>query len=218
MTPEQVLAELAGDLPAATLVLGPAAWPLVTQAAGPGWLLRHDLAAGDARQVRESTWLLPCEDVRVVALCLDKASDPVQNMLLKVLEEPSPGTRFVLAAERRPLPTVVSRCRLLVVGREADGEPVDSRDVAAVATAIRAARSGQAALLSQTLRNWVPAQARLLAVWAAERVSGQWRVFGPDTVPGVSDDQALRLLGELGRYPGAKMGTTVALDAVFSQG
>lgn len=223
MTPEQVLAELAGDLPPATLVLGPGAWTLVTQAAGPEWLLRHDLAAGEARQVRESTWLLPCGDVRVVALCLDKASDLVQNMLLKVLEEPSPGTRFVLAAEtaaaeRRPLPTVVSRCRVLVVGRETEDEPVDSRDLAAVTTVIRAARSGQAALLSQTLRNWVPAQAKLLAVWAAERVSGQWKVFGPDTAPGVSADQALHLLGELTRYQGAKMGTMVALDAVFSQG
>jgi hypothetical protein len=218
MTPEQVLAELAGDLPPATLVLGPGAWPLVTLAAGPEWLLRHDLAAGDAREVRESAWLLPCGTVRVVALCLDKASVQVQNMLLKALEEPPPGTRFVLAAGKRPLPTVVSRCRVLVVGSEAAQEPADSKDKAAVATALRAARSGQASLLAQNLRNWLPAHARLLTVWAAEAVSGQWRVFDAGTAPGVSAEQAMRLLTELARYPGAKLGTMTALDTVFLQG
>lgn len=218
MTPEQVLAELAGELPPATLVLGPGAWALVAQAAGPEWLLQHDLAAGDARQVRESAWLLPRGGVRVVALGLDKASEQVQHMLLKVVEEPPPGTRFVLAAEHRPLPTVVSRCRLLVAGREEAQDAADSRDKAAVAAAVRAARSGQGVLLAQTLRNWVPAQARLLTVWAAEAVSGQWKVFGPDTAPGVSTEQAMRLLTELARYPGAKAGTFAAFDAAFAQG
>jgi hypothetical protein len=218
MTPDQVIAELAGDLAPATLVLGPGSWPLVTQAAGPEWLLRHDLSAGDARQVRESAWLLPCGSLRVIALCLDKVTAQGQNMLLKVLEEPPAGTRFVLAAERRPLPTVVSRCRVLVVGQEAAGEPADPRDKAAVSTALRAARSGQAVLLAQTLRNWLPAQARLLAVWAAEAASGQWKVFDSGTAPGVSADQAVRLLAELACYPGAKLGALVALETVFSAG
>lgn len=216
MTPEQVIADLAGDLAPATLVLGPGAWALVTQAAGPEWLTGTDLSAADARQLRGNVWLLPSRGVRVVALCLDKATAQVQNMLLKMLEEPAPGTSFVLAAERRPLPTVVSRCRVLVAGREAAEEPADPRDKAAVATVLRAARSGQSVLLAQTLRNWLPAQARLLAVWAGEAASGQWGVFDTGTAPGVSSDQAMRLLTELARYPGAKMGALVALEAVFS--
>jgi DNA polymerase III, delta subunit len=218
MTPDQVIAELAGDLPPATLVLGPGSWPLVTLAAGPEWLLRHDLSAGEARQVRESVWLLPCGGVRVVALCLDKVTAQGQNMLLKVLEEPPPGTRFVLAAESRPLPTVVSRCRVLVVGQVAAGQDADPRDRAAVATVLRAARSGQSALLAQTLRNWLPVQAKLLTVWAAEAASGQWKVFDTGTAPGVSAEQAMRLLTELARYPGAKLGALVALESVFSAG
>ena len=218
MTPEQVIAELAGGLPPAVLVLGPGSWALVTQSAGADWLTGSDLSAADVRQLRENVWLLPSRSVRVVALCLDKVSAQVQNMLLKVLEEPPESTRFVLAAEQRPLPTVVSRCRVLVVGQEVAGESADSRDRAAVATALRAARSGQSALLAQTLRNWVPAQAKLLAVWAAEAVSGQWRVFDVGTAPGVSTEQAMRLLTELARYPGAKLGALVALEAVFSPG
>jgi hypothetical protein len=218
MTPEQVIAGLAGDLPPATLVLGPGSWSLVTRAAGPDWITGSGLSAGDVRQLRENVWLLPSRGVRVAGLCLDGASAQVQNMLLKVLEEPPPGTRFVLAAESRPLPTVVSRCRVLVLGGEDAREPASAQDKTAVATVIRAARSRQTALLAQNLRNWVPAQARLLAVWAGEAASGRWVVFGPDTVPGVSPGQALRLLAELARYQPTRLGVLVALDAVFSPG
>ena len=216
MTPEQVLAELAGELPPATLVLGPGAGALVLGAcAVHGWPFRFDLNAAAARDIRDNAWWAS-RGARVTALNLDGASAQVQNMLLKTLEEPPDCTRFVLAAARRPLPTVVSRCRVLVAAREAGPEPADSRDKAAVASVVRAARSGQAALLAQNLRGWLPAQAQLLAVWAAEAVSGQWKVFGPDIAPGVSPEQALRLLTELARYPGARLGTRVALEAVFS--
>ncbi len=182
-------------------------------------MLKPDLDAATARMLRGLAWLLPASaGERVMALDLRTASEQVQNMLLKILEEPPEQTKFVLAAERRPLLTVVSRCRVLVVGREPGEESADPRDKAAVATALRAARTGQTLLLSQNLRNWVPSQAKLLTVWAAEAVSGRWHVFGPDTAPGVSADQAMRLLTELARCPGTKLGALVALDAVFSQG
>jgi hypothetical protein len=218
MTPEQVIAELAGDLPPATLVLGPGAWPLVSSVVLDSWVVIPKLNAEAARIVRHSSHLMAARGTREVAVNLDGATEQAQNMLLKVLEEPPASTRFVLAAERRPLSTVVSRCRVLVAGREEAGEPADARDVAAVATALRAARSGQVPLLAQVLRNWLPAQGKLLAVWAAEAVSGQWETFSPDTAPGVSAGQATRLLTELARYPGAKLGALVALEAVFSQG
>jgi hypothetical protein len=220
VTPEQVTAELAGDLPSATLVLGPGAWELLKSAGAmrPEWLYRWDLDASCARVIRSEAWRRAPGAFRVNVLQVDGTSAQVQNMLLKVLEEPPGCTKFVLAATVRPLSTVVSRCRVLVLGQEAVSLPADSRDKAAVATALRAARSGQAALLAQTLRNWLPVQAKLLSVWAAEAVSGQWQVFDAGIAPGVSTEQAMRLLTELARYPGAKIGTLVALEAVFSPG
>lgn len=215
MTPEQVIAELAGDLPPATLVLGPGSWPLVSGAALDGWVVIPKLNAEAARIVRDSSYLMTARGTREVALNLDDTTAQVQNMLLKVLEEPPGSTRFVLAAESEPLPTVLSRCRVLVLGREAPGAAADPQDKAAVAAALRAARSGQVSLLARNLRGWLPAQARLLGLWASEAASGQWHLFGPDTAPGVSADQALRLLAELARYPGARLGPLVALQAVF---
>lgn len=216
MTPDQVRTALWADLPPATLVLGPGARGLVLGALPEhGW---RDLNVAAARQIRDEVYLAAPSGSRVIVACLDGASTQVQNMLLKVIEEPPASTRFVLAAEHRPLPTVVSRCRVLVVGQETAGEPPDPRDRAAISTALRAARSGQSVLLAQTLRNWLPAQAKLLTVWAAEAVSGQWKVFEAGTAPGVSAEQAMRLLTELARYPGAKTGALVALEAAFSQG
>jgi DNA polymerase III, delta subunit len=219
MTPYEVRAALAGELPPATLVLGPGAWDVVDGPGGLGADIHHrSLTAELARDVCAVAAWMPTGDRTVITLNLGGASAQVQNMLLKVLEEPPESTRFVLAAESRPLPTIVSRCRVLVLGREAEAEPADARDKAAVTTALRAARSGQAPLLAQALRTWVPAQAALLATWAAEAVSGQWAVFGPGTAPGVSAEQAMRLLTELARYRGAKLGTMAALEAVFSPG
>lgn len=219
MTPEQVQARLAFDLPPATLVLGSGSWPEVCRCARGHWMLESGLSAATARMLHGLAWLLPSSGgERVMALNLEGASAQVQNMLLKVLEEPPDSTKFVLAAVRRPLPTVVSRCRVLVVGQEAAGQEADPRDRAAVATVLRAARSGQSALLAQALRAWLPEQAKLLSVWAAEAVSGQWKVFGADTAPGVSTEQAMRLLTGLARYPGAKLGALVALEDAFSQG
>lgn len=217
MTPEQVLAELAGELPPATLVLGPGAWDVVDGPAGLGADIHHrSLTAELARDVCAVAAWMPTGDRRVIALNLDGASTQVQNMLLKVLEGPPASTRFVLAAESRPLPTVLSRCRVLVLGREVAGELPDPKDMAAVASALRVARSGRTALLAQNLRGWLPATAKLLNLWAAEAASGRWRVFGPETAPGVSSGQAMRLLAELARYPGTRLGPLAALQAAFS--
>jgi hypothetical protein len=227
VTPEQVRAALAGDLPAATLVTGPGSGALVFYAsAGRGWDFRFDLDAAAARQVREDACRSVPSGLRVIALNLDGASERVQNMLLKVLEEPPETTRFVLAASERPLATVVSRCRVLVLGLTVP-EPAtaSAEDVAAVGTVIRAARTRQPALLYQTVRGWgknMPAgqqcePARLLSAWAAEALSGQWRVFGPDLAPGVRPELAYRLLAELSKSPGSRLAAAVALETVFRQ-
>lgn len=218
MTPEQVRAALAGELPPATLVVGPGAAALVFQACTDhGWAFRWELDAAAAREVWAEAGMAPLRGLRIIALNLANASAQVQNMLLKVLEKPSADTRFILAAERRPLPTVLSRCRTLVLGQAQEVEQPDPKDVTAVGAAIKAARARRPGLLAQTARTWLPAHARLLSAWAAEAATGRWQVFDPDFAPGVSRDQALRLLAELARYPGARLGAVVALDRVFCQ-
>lgn len=218
MTPEQVKAELAGSLPPATLVVGPGAWETASEAMGPDWEAWWDLDADGARRVRTKAYLMPLGERRVLLLKLDGTTWQVQNILLKVLEDPPRTTRFVLAAADQPLPTVVSRCRVLALGRPLEQEArIDAQDKAAVATAIKAARSGQGALLSQAVRDWHPEHVRLLGAWAAEAASGNWRLFGPDFAPGVGPQQAMALIVELGRYQGSRIGPMVALDKVFSE-
>jgi DNA polymerase III delta prime subunit len=53
---------------------------------------------------------------KFVLLDLDEASEPALNALLKPLEEPPPATHFMLTASR-PLPaTLLSRCRIYIMG------------------------------------------------------------------------------------------------------
>jgi hypothetical protein len=219
MTPDQVRAELGGELPPSVLVLGRGAGELVFRACSDrGWEFRWDVNAEAARQVLAEAALAPLRDLRVIALSLDGASEQVQNMLLKVLEEPSADTRFILAATARPLPTVVSRSRVLVLGHEAREVPAAStQDKAVVAAAVRAARSRQPLVLAQAVREWKPEHHRLLEAWATEAATGRWARFSADLAPGVTPDQALRLLAELTRRAGSKLAPVVALDLVFSQ-
>jgi hypothetical protein len=217
VTSEQVIAALAGELPPVTLVLGPGAWDVVAaRPPDPDWIRTGAVDAAMARQVRDMAgWAAPGEH-RVIALNLDGASMQVQNMLLKVLEEPPGTTRFVLASPSRLLPTVMSRCRVLVLGQQ-DGErpAVDAAAKAAVGTAVRLAEAGQGAQLAQEVRGWKPEQARLLWRWAAEAASGFWQDFEPSLAPRVTAEQALNLMAELKLRDGAKLGPLVALTRVF---
>jgi DNA polymerase III, delta subunit len=225
VTPEQVRTALSGELAPATLVLGPGAWDLVTTGRELDWAFRRDLDVAMAREVCEMAGWAPARYRRVLALNLDGASDQVQNILLKVLEEPPRTTRFVLAAEGKPpLPTVASRCRVLVLGHgQPEAVQVADSDKAAVGVAVRAAVARQVPELSQAVRGWwkdakpgeAPAQVRLLETWAAEAATGQWQVFEPGLAPEVSPDQALHLLSELARSRGSRLGPVVALQQVF---
>jgi hypothetical protein len=217
MTPEQAKTALAGDLPPVLLVAGPGAAKLVFEAS-----LEHrwtrwwfDLTAASAREIIAEAWLVP-ESPRVTALNMDGASIQVQNMLLKVLEEPPPGNSFVLAASGPLLDTVLSRCQVLRAGAGPEEAAVpDSRDVLAVGGAVRAARAGNSVQLAQMVREWSPARAQLLVQWAAEAAAGRWKVFAETAVPGVRPEQALRLLQELAVRAGSRLAPVVALQASF---
>jgi hypothetical protein len=225
MRAEEVRAVLAGDLPPALLVRGRGAWDLAAAAAEPGWRVARSLDAAAAREVRVTAWLLPPGERRVFLLNLDGASAQVQNSLLKVLEEPPDTSRFVLTAAGPVLPTVASRCYQVALGTAREALPDDGPARAAVGSAIKAACSGQSALLAQTVRGWWkdappggPPHPRLLARWAAEAASGRWVQFAPDFAPEVSARQAMQLLAELARYRGSRMASLVALDRVFCPG
>jgi DNA polymerase III, delta subunit len=71
--------------------------------------LDHLTAAG-ARDVGALARTAPLGEVRGFILRLDGATAQATNILLKVLEEPEAGVRFLLVASGPVLPTVVSRC------------------------------------------------------------------------------------------------------------
>jgi len=104
-------------------------------------------------------------------------------------------------------------------------QPPGLRRRATKAACTVAARARQSELLYQTVRGWwknapqgeQPGPVRLLPVWAAEALSGRWRVFSPDLVPGVSPELAFRLLAELSKRPGSRLGPAAALETVFRQ-
>jgi DNA polymerase III, delta subunit len=221
---DDVLAALAGGLPPALLVRGPGAWELASSAAQPGWHVTEKLDAAASREIRRTAWLRPNGAQRVYLVCLDGAALPAQNSLLKVLEEPPATTRFVLASAGLVLPTVTSRCRVLALsGRAEDPAFADPRVRSSVAAAVDSARQGQHARLHATVRNWwkeaapgqQPPQLRLLAVWAAEAASQRWALFAPSFAPGVAPSEAMQLLAELARLPGARLAPQVALARVF---
>lgn len=217
MTPEEIQGRLRGDLPPATLVLGRGAWPVVCRAAAPGWLLRPELSADAVRDLISEVWMMPLSGgPQVAALDMEGASVQVQNMLLKILEEPPEGTRFVLAADRGLLPTVMSRCQVVVLSGTA-GEPheVSPQDVEAVGVAIRLASAGRTPQLARALRNWPTDRFRLLNVWAAEAASQRWRVFTPALAPEVPPEKAMVLAVQLSRRPRTRLAVLVALDQTF---
>lgn len=218
MTPDQAFAEL----PPATLLLGPGAWAaaedLYEQNRSSFSTRVEKLDAASARHVRDQAYIRPFgKAVKVIVINLDGASAAAQDILLKVLEEPPPGARFILAASLSPLDTVVSRCRVLVQGAAAlpgiDPETDQARQM--VATAIRAARDGQAEILITATEKWGDIHTAQLRAWAAERAADRWLQFPEDFVTDVSTGQALAILAALSAYAGARTVHLVALDRAF---
>jgi replication-associated recombination protein RarA len=81
------------------------------------------LSANDAKQVADQlAYIPPFGDLKVFIIRTDGATPIAQNILLKTLEEPTPGVRFFLVASEPVLPTVASRCRLFQFGLLSDAE------------------------------------------------------------------------------------------------
>jgi hypothetical protein len=213
------------DLPPALLITGPGA-----PAAGFQVYARHEalgagiqvpvLTAGAARDVRVQAGrgLLPGQSFRVFLVRLDGSTEQALNILLKTLEEPPSSARFILTAARPTLVTIASRCHLITLGQPQDREGADTRVHGTVSAAIKAARTGDAALLSMSLRGWDPACTAALSAWAAEAASGRWVSFDAAFAPDISYHQALRVLSVLRMYRGARTAPSVALVKAFSDG
>lgn len=78
------------------------------------------ISIDDIRELRDGLALLPYEGGRKVALVAqaDRMTEEAANAFLKMLEEPSPTTVFLLASDRPNmlLPTIVSRCQKVRFG------------------------------------------------------------------------------------------------------
>lgn len=113
-------------LPSATLLHGPASvgkWTLATHIAEhhhvatiDRWEVPHGLTIDTVRLVTAYAARAPHGAFKLVIARLDEASRPALNALLKTLEEPPPGVRFLFTSDSRTLPTVASRCHVFELG------------------------------------------------------------------------------------------------------
>ena len=188
------------ELPPATLLLGPDVGPMLTAAYRSALkthlvcradvLIRRHMSAGDARFIVKFAQTAPFGTFKVVAFPLDGATAQAQNILLKVLEEPPPTVRFILVASARPLPTIVSRCQVIIVAGEVAPQVSAQKVTAQVTAAMNAANAGDLRGLDVALAGWGDAQHAALTDRASDAaIAGQ--------------QEARRLLGALGRFSGA---------------
>jgi DNA polymerase III delta prime subunit len=127
---EQVRAELERELPPVTLLLGPESVGKTTLALhladfhglGLAYHRYYDrLSAAIAREIVETAPIRRrSPDIRIIDL--DNSTEAAQNILLKVLEEPPPHSRFILVASRVPLLTILSRARVYRLGLLTDSQ------------------------------------------------------------------------------------------------
>jgi hypothetical protein len=218
VTPDETFAAL----PPVLLLLGPGSW-----GAALGLYEAHRSSFSTkvekldielARYVRAQSYIKPFgREVKVILIGLDGASAAAQDTLLKLLEEPPPYVRLILAASLPPADTVVSRCRVLVQGAAPEPGTDPEADAArqTVAAAVRAARDGHAELLATTTAKWGDVHTAQLRAWAAERAADRWLQFPEDFITGVSIPQALVILAALTAFSGSRTSHLVALDRAF---
>jgi DNA polymerase III, delta subunit len=182
------------------------------------------LTADAARGVVWESNILPRPGARYrdFLIFTDRADASALDILLKVLEEPPATCRFILSGSSRPMPTIESRCRVIMVGlpeaqREQD-PPELARVRGRVGSAIKAARSGDPDLLTRAVRGWGPEHTAQLELWATEAASGRWDLFTPEFAPGVLPVRALRVKAVLRGYSRSRTAGVVALERSFAPG
>lgn len=216
-----MIVALERDLPPATLLLGPDLEQMVSEAIAAAKrqgstlvdrFTRRHVSAEDARRIVRFAQTAPFGPFKLVIACLDGSTPVAQNILLKVLEEPPDTIRFILVASERPLPTIVSRCQVVMVQSAGSAGEPDPEVLAKVDAVLRAAAAADLRGLDRELAGWgeshqAALMSRLTEVAAAHGMDGP-----------VSRPQARRLLGALGRFAGAspRLAAHAALVSVLS--
>lgn len=212
------------SLPAATLIVGSPddGWQLAEYAirchqVHPASVLRiGQLSAEAARGVAGAARNAPGSDLVVVVICLDKATEQAQNILLKALEEAPDSVRFILFTGDPVLATVSSRCQLLRIGW---GEPVhaalDAQVPGSVGAALRCCAARDTESLLRLAPGWTARHSLALASWAREASSGRWREFGAGFAPQVTREQAASLWRLVAPLPDSPPTALAALHRVF---
>ncbi len=114
------------DLPAATLLHGPASvgkWTLATHLADhhhvapvDRWEVPHGLTVDTVKLVTAYAARASHGPFKLIIARLDESHRRALNALLKTLEEPPPHVRFLLVSNSGTLPTVASRCTVFELG------------------------------------------------------------------------------------------------------
>lgn len=214
--------QLERELPPATLLLGPQLETLVYDAVQAvrrchavtraDLIVRRHVSAADARGIVQFAQMAPFGPLKVVIAVLDGATAQAQNILLKVLEEPPPTCRFILAATARPLPTIVSRCQLVTVPAARLAAEPPAEVTSQVSAALAAALAGDLTALDKALAGWGDMHHAVLSLLLAEDAAGR----APEGQ--IPRHQARRLLGALGRFDTAhpRLAAHAALITVLS--
>lgn len=217
--------QLEKELPQVTLLLGPDksgrktfAWSLLERHVPHGvdrmWVSRLDIAA--VSRIQGFAFTAPHGKLRMVVIELLWASSAALNRLLKLLEEPPETVKFILVARKDPLPTIRSRAEVVTFGISPQDtlSEAQMRSRSAVLAAIKAARSGDSALLRSAMRDWSALDSQMLVGWCSERLSGRWTVFEATDVS-TSMQFAQKLLGALtaNRHARPRLGARTALEA-----
>lgn len=170
------------------------------------------LTATAARSLIAYAGVAPFGPFKAFIIRMDEASEQAQNIMLKVLEEPPTSARFILLSARsRPLPTIMSRCQVVVVPATEHPAVLETRLAAQVSAALKAAAAADLAGLDAALAGWGSEhQAALEAQLIETALEGsvakeRW--------------QARRLLGALGRFAGAspRLATHAALVSTLDR-
>lgn len=159
-----------------------------------------------------------CSPFRLSVIGLDAASPQAQNALLKILEEPPGGMRFILHATRPVLPTVASRAQHYQLGhlREHAGTDTDPRVRDQVLALVAALAARDRAAAGRALAGWREDHHRLLGIWLVETATRRWRCFSAADAAGLADDPARvwALLRAVNALPAARsrLGVRAALE------
>lgn len=123
------------------------------------------LTVDSAQAVRDFSEFEPVGGLKLIAVCMEKATARAQNSLLALLESPPPRIRFVLFGAPGVLSTIESRC---VIFNTPSDIQVSKQSKVTVLAVLKAASELNDILLEDLFKNWDDEASSLLLEWAVE--------------------------------------------------